>query len=53
MQLYVVGEGGDERSEYYGQHLFELQLKGAGKSPFSRGFDGKAVMRSSVREYLG
>eukprot|EP01036_Dinobryon_divergens_P023244 gene23244-31570_t len=47
-----VGEGRDERSEYYGQHLFELQLKGSGKSPYSRGFDGKAVMRSSVREYL-
>ena len=47
-------EGGDEdSSEYYGHHLHELQLKGAGKSPYSRGFDGKAVLRSSVREYLG
>lgn len=31
---------------------FELQLKGAGRTPFSRGADGLAVLRSSVREYL-
>ena len=37
---------------YYGDHVFELQLKGAGRSPFSRGFDGRAVLRSSVREFL-
>ena len=37
----------------YGDHLQELQLKGCGRSPFSRGFDGRAVLRSSVREYLG
>mmetsp|Transcript_9622 Transcript_9622/g.35256 ORF Transcript_9622/g.35256 Transcript_9622/m.35256 type:complete len:798 (+) Transcript_9622:78-2471(+) len=30
----------------------ELQLKGAGVTPFSRGFDGKAVMRSTIREFL-
>jgi uncharacterized protein YdiU (UPF0061 family) len=34
-----------------GQH-FELQLKGAGLTPFSRMGDGKAVVRSSIREYL-
>ncbi|KAG8864778.1 hypothetical protein FRB96_003364 [Tulasnella sp. 330] len=32
---------------------YELQLKGAGRTPFSRGADGLAVLRSSVREYLG
>ncbi len=32
--------------------LRELQLKGSGRSPYSRGFDGRAVLRSSVREYL-
>lgn len=37
----------------YGDHVHELQLKGCGRSPFSRGFDGRAVLRSSVREYLG
>lgn len=31
---------------------FELQLKGAGKTPFSRMGDGRAVLRSSIREFL-
>ena len=30
----------------------ELQLKGGGRTPFSRGADGAAVLRSSVREFL-
>ncbi|AVP96318.1 YdiU family protein [Ahniella affigens] len=30
----------------------ELQLKGAGPTPYSRGSDGRAVLRSSLREYL-
>ncbi len=30
----------------------ELQLKGAGPTPYSRSADGRAVMRSSVREFL-
>jgi uncharacterized protein YdiU (UPF0061 family) len=30
----------------------ELQLKGAGKTPYSRMGDGRAVLRSSIREYL-
>jgi uncharacterized protein YdiU (UPF0061 family) len=30
----------------------ELQLKGAGQTPYSRGSDGRAVLRSSIREYL-
>lgn len=34
-----------------GEH-FELQLKGSGLTPFSRMGDGKAVVRSSIREYL-
>lgn len=34
-----------------GQRL-ELQLKGAGPTPYSRRADGRAVMRSSVREFL-
>ena len=34
-----------------GQRL-ELQLKGAGQTPYSRAADGRAVMRSSVREFL-
>ncbi len=30
----------------------ELQLKGAGLTPYSRGADGRAVLRSSLREFL-
>lgn len=32
--------------------LQTLQLKGAGKTPYSRSADGLAVLRSSIREYL-
>ena len=32
--------------------LWDLQLKGAGKTPYSRFGDGRAVMRSTIREYL-
>ncbi|KAE8145712.1 hypothetical protein BDV25DRAFT_164037 [Aspergillus avenaceus] len=31
---------------------FELQLKGAGRTPYSRFADGKAVLRSSIREFI-
>ncbi|KAI4294102.1 UPF0061-domain-containing protein [Schizophyllum commune Loenen D] len=31
---------------------YEMQLKGAGRTPFSRSADGLAVVRSSIREYL-
>lgn len=31
---------------------WELQLKGAGPTPYSRQADGRAVLRSSVREFL-
>ena len=31
---------------------WEIQLKGAGKTPFSRSGDGRAVLRSSIREFL-
>ncbi|GAA5785003.1 protein adenylyltransferase SelO [Chitiniphilus shinanonensis] len=32
--------------------IHELQLKGAGQTPYSRRADGRAVLRSSIREYL-
>eukprot|EP00300_Choanocystis_sp_HF-7_P002789 c12118_g1_i1.p1 GENE.c12118_g1_i1~~c12118_g1_i1.p1 ORF type:complete len:494 (+),score=78.63 c12118_g1_i1:317-1798(+) len=32
---------------------WEVHLKGAGKTPFSRHADGKAVLRSSIREFIG
>ncbi|WP_408635868.1 protein adenylyltransferase SelO family protein [Psychrosphaera ytuae] len=31
---------------------WEMQLKGAGPTPYCRGADGRAVLRSSVREFL-
>jgi len=31
---------------------WEMQLKGGGKTPYCRGADGRAVLRSSVREFL-
>ena len=31
---------------------WEFQLKGSGQTPFSRNADGRAVLRSSVREFL-
>ena len=31
---------------------WELQLKGAGKTPYSRSADGRKVLRSSIREFL-
>ncbi|MDX2424488.1 MAG: protein adenylyltransferase SelO family protein, partial [Amphritea sp.] len=31
---------------------WEMQLKGGGRTPYCRGGDGRAVLRSSVREFL-
>ena len=31
---------------------WEFQLKGGGPTPFCRGADGRAVLRSSIREFL-
>ena len=31
---------------------WELQLKGSGKTPYSRHADGRKVLRSSIREFL-
>jgi len=36
----------------YNNDTWELQLKGAGPTAYSRRADGRAVLRSSVREYL-
>lgn len=45
---------GDGRALHLGCFRgWELQLKGAGPTPFRRGADGRAVLRSSVREFLG
>ncbi|RMZ87877.1 hypothetical protein DV736_g4897, partial [Chaetothyriales sp. CBS 134916] len=34
------------------QKRYEVQLKGAGRTPYSRFADGKAVLRSSIREFV-
>ncbi|WP_372013476.1 protein adenylyltransferase SelO [Pseudoxanthomonas sp. 10H] len=53
-----AGQLGDGRAISLGEALggeggrWELQLKGAGKTPYSRFADGRAVLRSSVREFL-
>lgn len=48
-----AGQLGDGRAHILGEvNGFELQLKGAGLTPFSRMGDGKAVLRSTIREYL-
>ena len=65
---YAMCYGGHQFGNWAGQlgdgraiNLFEvehdktnwqLQLKGAGETPYSRTADGLAVLRSSVREYL-
>jgi uncharacterized protein YdiU (UPF0061 family) len=43
----VLGEILNQRNERW-----TLQLKGAGPTPYSRRADGRAVLRSSVREFL-
>jgi uncharacterized protein YdiU (UPF0061 family) len=53
-----AGQLGDGRALLVGQvrnahgELWDIQLKGAGKTPYSRFGDGRAVLRSSIREYL-
>jgi len=48
-----AGQLGDGRAILLGEaDGFELQLKGAGLTPFSRMGDGRAVLRSSIREFL-
>jgi hypothetical protein len=48
-----VPQLGDGRAMILGETQgWELQLKGSGPTPFSRGSDGRAVIRSTVREYL-
>jgi uncharacterized protein YdiU (UPF0061 family) len=48
-----AGQLGDGRAIYLGKiHDQEIQLKGAGKTAYSRMGDGRAVLRSSIREFL-
>ena len=52
-----AGQLGDGRALLLGEAdtaagRVEVQLKGSGLTPFSRMGDGRAVLRSSIREYL-
>ena len=49
-----AGQLGDGRAILLGETAggLEVQLKGAGRTPYSRMGDGRAVLRSSIREFL-
>ncbi len=52
-----AGQLGDGRALWLGEvdtphGPMELQLKGSGRTPYSRMGDGRAVLRSSIREFL-
>ncbi|TCS69002.1 uncharacterized protein YdiU (UPF0061 family) [Sulfuritortus calidifontis] len=53
-----AGQLGDGRAIILGETVnakgerWELQLKGAGPTPYARRADGRAVLRSSIREFL-
>ncbi|WP_132999482.1 protein adenylyltransferase SelO [Luteimonas arsenica] len=53
-----AGQLGDGRAISLGEAVaadgtrHELQLKGAGPTPYSRSADGRAVLRSSIREFI-
>jgi uncharacterized protein YdiU (UPF0061 family) len=57
---FGTGEGyGDGRAISVGEVInkktnkrYEMQLKGGGQTPFCRGADGRAVLRSSIREFV-
>ncbi len=68
MRPFALGYGGHQFGSWAGQlgdgraltlgevrgpdHRWEVQLKGAGPTPYSRRADGRAVLRSSIREFL-
>ena len=49
---------GDGRATLLGEHInrenkrFDIQLKGSGKTPYSRNGDGKGTIKSMLREYI-
>ncbi|KAF8789037.1 Protein adenylyltransferase SelO like protein [Argiope bruennichi] len=55
---YFAGQLGDGAAIYLGEIInkknerWEIQLKGAGLTPYSRTADGRKVLRSSIREFL-
>ncbi|KAL4219840.1 hypothetical protein ACF0H5_020251 [Mactra antiquata] len=55
---YFSGQLGDGAAMYLGEVInnanerWEIQLKGAGQTPYSRHSDGRKVLRSTIREFL-
>ncbi|KAF4677935.1 hypothetical protein FOL47_008039 [Perkinsus chesapeaki] len=50
---YFSGQLGDGAAVLLGEvNGIEVQLKGSGKTPFSRSADGRKVLRSTIREFL-
>jgi len=50
---HYVPQLGDGRALLLGEvNGWEIQIKGGGRTPYSRGGDGRAVLRSSIREFL-
>ena len=49
---------GDGRAMLIGEHItpsgerFDIQLKGSGRTPYSRGGDGRAALGPMLREYI-
>ena len=52
LALHLVGAGVAPEEFEATPEKFDIQLKGAGRTPYSRGADGRAVLRSSIREFL-
>jgi len=48
----VLGTRKGDDDTLKGTQRWEMQLKGGGPTPFCRGADGRAVLRSSIREFL-
>ncbi|XP_045521889.1 protein adenylyltransferase SelO, mitochondrial-like [Pieris brassicae] len=54
-----VGQLGDGRAHILGEYVnrlserWQIQLKGSGQTPYSRTYDGRAVLRSGIREMIG
>lgn len=54
-----AGQLGDGRALLLGERVnsrgerWDLQLKGSGLTPYSRMGDGRSVLRSAIREYIG
>src|ERR1700759_4754177 len=55
---YFVGQLGDGRANLLGEVVgrdgvrYDIQLKGSGPTPFSRGADGRAALGPVLREYI-